>query len=330
MARMIFRPAHRFNYDSATRQLDTGDLDHILDTESDIGYAFSLVVAAAIDAGLADFSENFIAENDLLTQADADALYELIGAVAAHVAEVDPHTQYTTAAELAAALASYVTSAGLASTLADYSTTAVANTLYEAIGAAAAAVAAHEAAGDPHPQYLTQAEADALYDGTGAVSTHEAAGNPHPIYLTEAEADALYSDIAHNHDADYMPLFARDADNITTASLADDAEDTGTVVLAAGYRLLQISVDRACRVRLYMSSAQRTSDSARAVGTDVDVATDHGLVLEFVTEGSMTDYKLSPIVDGFCPTGSTVYWAITNLSGSTSTVSVDLDWIRTE
>lgn len=61
---------------------------------------------------------------------------------------------------------------------------------------AASAVADHEAAADPHIIYLTQAEADALYDAIGAavaaVGTHEAAGNPHPIYLTEAEGDGLY------------------------------------------------------------------------------------------------------------------------------------------
>lgn len=53
-------------------------------------------------------------------------------------------------------------------------------------GTAAAAVAAHEAALDPHPQYLTATEGGAL------VTAHEAAANPHPIYLTQAEGDALY------------------------------------------------------------------------------------------------------------------------------------------
>lgn len=50
----------------------------------------------------------------------------------------------------------------------------------------AGAVAAHEAAGDPHPQYTTAAEVAA------AIAAHEAAGDPHPQYLTPAEADAAY------------------------------------------------------------------------------------------------------------------------------------------
>lgn len=58
------------------------------------------------------------------------------------------------------------------------------------------AIAAHVAESDPHPQYLTQAEADALYAAAGAASTtlaaHEAAADPHPQYLTQTEADSRY------------------------------------------------------------------------------------------------------------------------------------------
>lgn len=60
----------------------------------------------------------------------------------------------------------------------------------EAAGVAAAAVAAHEAAGDPHPQYLTAAEGDAAYEALGAVATHAAQADPHPAYQRESEKDA--------------------------------------------------------------------------------------------------------------------------------------------
>lgn len=63
-------------------------------------------------------------------------------------------------------------------------------------GAADASLSAHVAAADPHPQYLRQVEADALYDAAGAaaaaVTAHEGAGDPHPQYLTPAEAGALF------------------------------------------------------------------------------------------------------------------------------------------
>ena len=87
--------------------------------------------------------------------------------------------------------------------------------------ATAAALAAHEAAGDPHAQYLTDAEADALYDALGdadaAVAAHAAAGDPHAGYLTAAEGNAAYQAL----DSDLTTLAA----NITAAghALVDDA-----------------------------------------------------------------------------------------------------------
>ena len=52
--------------------------------------------------------------------------------------------------------------------------------------AAAAAVAAHTALADPHPQYLTPTEGNAAYDASGAatsaVSAHVAESDPHPQY----------------------------------------------------------------------------------------------------------------------------------------------------
>jgi microcystin-dependent protein len=69
----------------------------------------------------------------------------------------------------------------------------------ENAGTAVSAVAAHEAAGDPHTAYLTAGEADALYEAAGAVATHAGAADPHPGYLTTAEGDARYSLDGHTH-----------------------------------------------------------------------------------------------------------------------------------
>ena len=67
-------------------------------------------------------------------------------------------------------------------------------------GSGPAAVAAHEALGDPHAQYLTQAEGEALFDLAGASSTemaaHLLASDPHPGYLTPAEASSLFASAA--------------------------------------------------------------------------------------------------------------------------------------
>jgi hypothetical protein len=150
-----------------------------------------------------------------VTEAEGAALYDALGAataaVAAHEAAGDPHPGYLTAAEGNAAyqaldatltaLAALNATAGLVEqTGADaftkralgvgastsVPTRADADARYDATGAAAAAVAAHEAAGDPHPTYTTAAELAA------GITAHEAAGDPHPGYLTAAEGDALF------------------------------------------------------------------------------------------------------------------------------------------
>ena len=79
----------------------------------------------------------------------------------------------------------------------------------DSAGAASAAITQHEAAADPHPQYLTETEADAKYapigsGGTGGdpvgtaaalLAAHEADADPHPQYLTQSDGDALYQPI---------------------------------------------------------------------------------------------------------------------------------------
>lgn len=59
-------------------------------------------------------------------------------------------------------------------------------------------ISAHEAKADPHPIYLTKAEADTFYDPLGSaaasMTTHLANTDPHPQYLTQAELDAVLID----------------------------------------------------------------------------------------------------------------------------------------
>lgn len=73
------------------------------------------------------------------------------------------------------------------------------------------AILGHKNEVDPHPQYLTESEADDLYDSIGAavaaVGTHTALADPHTQYHNNARGDARYSLLAHNH----LPA------NITTA-----------------------------------------------------------------------------------------------------------------
>ena len=122
--------------------------------------------------------------------------------------------------------------------------------------------------------------------------------------------------------------YSRTTASKTTGSLANLAVETGTVTVAKGYRALYLTVDRACRVRLYTSSAKRTADAGRAPGTDP--SGDHGVMLDVVMTAGGT-LTLSPLVDGYTDDGtSAVPYSIQNRSGSTSTVAVTLGYVRTE
>jgi hypothetical protein len=172
-------------------------------------------------------------------------------AIAAHEAAADPHPQYTTTIEAAAAApvqsvntqtgAVVLTKASVG--LANVDNTSDVNKPVSTAQNTAinAAVTAHTAAGDPHPQYTTVAEASAAspvqsvagkvgvvtlikgdvglgnVDNTSdlnkpvstaqntainaAVTAHTALADPHPQYLTTAEGNAAYAPISHTQAA---------------------------------------------------------------------------------------------------------------------------------
>lgn len=126
-------------------------------------------------------------------------------------------------------------------------------------------------------------------------------------------------------------LVPRDVATLTTGSLANGAEVQTTVEMSYGYRLYRIETDKPARVRLYGNAAKQAADASRPVGTDP--TGDHGLLFEFVTTVSVLSSYLSPLVDGANfespPTVDTPI-TVTNLSGSSGTVTVDLTYAVTE
>lgn len=109
----------------------------------------------------------------------------------------------------------------------------------------------------------------------------------------------------------------------TTASLATNAYETGTLNMSAVYTVLNIVTDRAARVRLYVSTASRDADVARAIGTDP--ADDSGVLMDVVTTASTLDFQLSPVVDGWIASGVAIPITVTNLS-SAHTVATTLTY----
>lgn len=119
--------------------------------------------------------------------------------------------------------------------------------------------------------------------------------------------------------------------SLISSALAPAALQKTAIPLARSYRLFKISTDKAARVRLYATAAQRDADEARAIGTDP--TGDHGLIFEFVTTTLLLSAVLSPFVDGSSmesAPSANIPISITNLSGTSATVKVDLTYVRTE
>lgn len=124
-------------------------------------------------------------------------------------------------------------------------------------------------------------------------------------------------------------LPARETSLVTTTSLANNASWEGIIELAAGYRLLRISTDQTARVRIYDSIEHRTADFSRLIG--IDPTGTHGVILDLVTIISNLSWWLNPVVDGYTADATdSVPILITNLSGSTDTVTVTFTWVRSE
>lgn len=110
----------------------------------------------------------------------------------------------------------------------------------ETSGAAAAAVAAHVAVGDPHPQYLTQAEGDTLYApaGSGASAGPEAGiwrttRDPGIGWITH-QGNAL-TGVAGMNSATFVPLRIGAAGSYSELSVYCQAGAAGAQLRAALY-----------------------------------------------------------------------------------------------
>lgn len=114
----------------------------------------------------------------------------------------------------------------------------------------------------------------------------------------------------------------------TTASLAAGASEDSLLTVFPGWRAFKVATSRPARVRVYATSAQRTADASRAVGTNP--TGNHGLLFELVTSTGLLEYILSPVVDFMADTGSDFYAAVTNLDSVAGTVATTYNYVRTE
>jgi hypothetical protein len=144
-----------------------------------------------------------------------------------------------------------------------------------------------------------------------------------PVVYTKASVDTLL--------AAKQATLARGDVVITTASLADDAEETGTTTLGKSGLILTVSVDVECWVRLYGTSAERTADNARLITEDPDDLVP--VLADLLFLDGTTTIDCAPLIGYTNRDGSpatTIYYSVINKSGGASAIEVTITRLKLE
>jgi hypothetical protein len=134
------------------------------------------------------------------------------------------------------------------------------------------------------------------------------------------------------------------ATSITTATLAPNAVEAGTVQLTRGFAVKRVTVNAAARVRIYSTQASQIADTGTITGGVPSanrprtqpplLGTQHGVILDlFLNTPDKFNWKMSPAAEGFnldTPPTSQLYYAIDNLSGATQSIIATLLYVQTE
>jgi hypothetical protein len=125
-------------------------------------------------------------------------------------------------------------------------------------------------------------------------------------------------------------LSSRTTAAATTTIIANNATGNVSITGFKSYTLLAIETNTSAWVRLYTSSAARTSDSTRIQTTDPTPGS--GVIAEVITSGAQKQL-MTPGVFGFNNDGTpstTIYAAVTNLSGVSAALTVTLTLLQLE
>ncbi len=110
----------------------------------------------------------------------------------------------------------------------------------------------------------------------------------------------------------------------TTAALAADGTSELNITGYKAYSLFKVTTDAEAWVRVYVDDASRDADSTRSEGEDPTPGS--GVISEVRTSGAQS-ILISPGIMGFNndnPRTDTIYLAVTNRSGASTTITVTL------
>ena len=116
-----------------------------------------------------------------------------------------------------------------------------------------------------------------------------------------------------------------------TTSITNNGIGNTDITGFKSYALMKVGLSTAGWLRLYTDSTSRTNDASRSVG--IDPTPGSGVIAEVVTTGISTTQIITPFVMGGNlnnPADTTIYAAITNLSGVTTSISAQLTILQLE
>lgn len=179
---------------------------------------------------------------------------------------------------------------------------------------------------------ISDANVTGVKIANGAVDTNQLAtvnASPGTYTLSTVVVDAKGRVTSASSGSATSALPTRQTVTATTGSLANGASaDLNISNIGKACTILKISTNAAAWVRIYSTSSYRTADSSRSI--TVDPTGQHGVLLEAITTGSLLSLdatqnittwsaETSPV--SFCP------MRVTNISGSTTTITVTLSVI---
>lgn len=121
----------------------------------------------------------------------------------------------------------------------------------------------------------------------------------------------------------------------SSGSYTSSNTESGSLSIAKMAKIRKVVADRGARIRLYRTAAARDADLNRGNATPPTPGTQHGVCAEWYLDGinwALTWYPdpVPHVYNGDSPETTTIYYNITNISGSTHTVQVTFTYVPEE
>ena len=130
----------------------------------------------------------------------------------------------------------------------------------------------------------------------------------------------------------------------TTAVLEANDVEAGSVQIAKGFTVRQVTVNAAARLRLYATLASQVADTGAIIGgvasanrprtQPPQLGTQHGVIMDlYLNTSDKFNWKMSPPAVGFNddqPQSATVYYAVDNISGVDQAIVITITYVPEE